>query len=379
MNRDNNMLTISFVVLWGHNKEKTWSGIPWGLLCEFKKLTEVEEIFLKRRTFSLWDRILIKMGLFDHDMDLGLIKQNRNSLKKQLTKENNVIFQFSDIAYNTKYRKTYVYQDTCVNYIMNLYKTDPTTFSYSNFSANGIDAIKKREKYEADYYKNCSGIFTMSHWLKDYLISSCNIPKEIVHHVGGGININNQLIDDSKKEGNKILFVGRDFQRKGGEIVCQAFKILKEKMPNAELHIAGPISYPIKEDVKGIHFWGDCTTDKVGELMNLCDIFCMPSYFEAYGLVFIEALTYGLPCIGRNKYEMPYLIEHGRTGLLINDDNIHLLANNMYVLLSDPLYRETVKSKRNEYIREYSWKTVAKKILYIIEEDNRISNDCKHY
>ena len=35
----------------------------------------------------------------------------------------------------------------------------------------------------------------------------------------------------------------------------------------------------------------------------------MPSYFEAYGLVFIEALTYGLPCIGRNAFEMPNFIQ----------------------------------------------------------------------
>ena len=50
----------------------------------------------------------------------------------------------------------------------------------------------------------------------------------------------------------------------------------------------------------------------------MCDVFCMPSYFEAYGLVFVEALTFGLPCIGRNCYEMPYFIEDGKTGLLLN-------------------------------------------------------------
>lgn len=374
-NMDNNRIipSITFVTLWGPNKQKTWSGIPWALLNEIKKQTRVKEIPLRIREFSFWDKVKIKLGIFDHDMDLGLVKQNRKWIKSQLTKEDNIVFQFGDFAFDTTSRKTYVYQDACVNYIMNLYKTDLTTFRYSNFSVNGIDAIKKREKYEADYYKNCSGIFTMSHWLKEYLISSCMIPEQRVHHVGGGINVNYQLIDDSRKEGNKILFVGRDFIRKGGGIVCQAFKLLKTRMPNAELHIAGPTSNPLKEDINGTHYWGDCTPDKVGELMNLCDVFCMPSYFEAYGLVFVEALTYGLPCIGRNKYEMPYLIEHGKTGLLINDDNIQLLANNMYELLSNPLYRETVKSKRNEYIRNYSWETVTKKILSVIEKDIIIS------
>ena len=57
----------------------------------------------------------------------------------------------------------------------------------------------------------------------------------------------------------------------------------------------------------------------------MCDVFCMPSYFEAYGLVFVEALTFGLPCIGRNCYEMPYFIEEGKTGLLRKRIGIHVL------------------------------------------------------
>ena len=43
---------------------------------------------------------------------------------------------------------------------------------------------------------------------------------------------------------------------------------------------------------------------------NLCDYFVMPSKFEAYGLVFAEALIYGLPCIGKKCYARPEFINN---------------------------------------------------------------------
>lgn len=63
------------------------------------------------------------------------------------------------------------------------------------------------------------------------------------------------------------------------------------------------------------HYRRDCGHEELSDLFNKCDIFVMPSYFEVYGFVFIEALTYGLPCTGRNAYEMPYFIQNAETGL----------------------------------------------------------------
>lgn len=140
---------------------------------------------------------------------------------------------------------------------------------------------------------------------------------------------------------------------------------MKKKLPEAELYIAGPKRLAI--DGEGIHCLGELNTSQLSEYFNLCDIFCMPSIFEAYGLVFAEALTYGLPCIGRDAYEMPYFIEQGETGYLLKSQSAEELAKLMRMALENSDMKKNVQSKRNFYIEEYSWDRVASRAQKIIE------------
>ena len=88
----------------------------------------------------------------------------------------------------------------------------------------------------------------------------------------------------------------------------------------------------------------------------------MPSYFEAYGLVFVEALTFGLPVIARNAYEMPFLIQNGQTGLLLQKDDVKELSEMMDSLLSDVDIKKNVIDRQQDYLIDYSWDKVAERI-----------------
>ena len=120
-----------------------------------------------------------------------------------------------------------------------------------------------------------------------------------------------------------------------------------------------------------IHLLGDLGSEKLTDYYNLCDVFCMPSYFEAYGLVFAEALTYGLPCIGRDKFAMSEFIEDGCTGRLISGEDAEELALDLWEVLQDPKYREEVERRREWYLREYSWDKVAQRICSVMEKNER--------
>ena len=134
------------------------------------------------------------------------------------------------------------------------------------------------------------------------------------------------------------------------------------------MYVSGPINDPIENPIDGYHFMGQLPFEKIAELYNMCDIFCLPSYFEAYGLVFVEALSFGLPCIGRDCYEMPYFIEEGKTGLLLKKDDASELAALMERLLKDEMIKENVKTRRDYYLKEYSWDSVALRMKNIIEQ-----------
>lgn len=359
-----------YLVQWGDSKEKAWSGTNWHLYKALQNYLELVDIDIPITPTPSFFQQLFNLKSDQPDVGLRVTKQGGKYAKTFLPKRDNItLLQFAENVFNKKDVRTYIYQDLSVSYLKFIVENDPQLFSFSGFQDNPYSAILKRAKYQDAYYSTCSGIFTMGKWLAKDMIERCHIKSSKVHAVGGGINIDSSLIDYSKKKGSKILFVGRDFVRKGGYLVVDAFKKIRKKSKNVELYVAGPIVNPINEDLDGYHFLGDCNYKETAEIFNLCDVYCMPSYFEAYGLVFIEALTFGLPVIGRNSFEMPYFIDEGETGMLLHEDNVDVLSDMIEDLLVNNDVKRNVRERRDYFLSQYSWDGVAKRICSVIEED----------
>lgn len=353
---------------WSDDREHTWSGTNWGLYKALSKKTSVVDVNIGAVKPSLYERVRRKIKA-PLPPDIGLRQIHRQQLWLNGKKLAGNVLQYAEIVGDTEVANTYIYQDLSVDYVSYMSKNLPEVFAHSNYQDIPLRYIEERKEKQNDYYLNhCSGIFTMGQWLKSDLVNRTGINPEIVHAVGGGINLDAGLIGDSHKERRRVLFVGRDFERKGGPVTIDAFRLLLNHLPDAELYVAGPSQDPLEgKELQGYHFMGECSHEELSRLFNLCDIFCMPSLFEAYGLVFIEALCYGLPCIGRNRYEMPYFIEDGVTGKLLVNNDAEELCNCMMTLLKEESYFENVKSRRQFYLKEYSWDTVADRILSIIQ------------
>lgn len=359
------MKELIFLTKWGNVKERAWSGINWSLYNALSKYFDLNDINLSLAKQSIIDRIISKCT----SPDISFRETQRNgkyAINKINREKTTKIFQFAENIFDTDNLSTYIYQDLSVSYVEYMMDSMPDIFAVSAYQDQDPVAIRNRTIYQNKYYEQCRGIFTMGRWLAEDMVNRCHIEQAKVHPVGGGINLDKGLIDFSKKKGNKILFVGRDFKRKGGYIVVEAFKELKKRRKDVELYVAGPSVNPYHEDIDGYHFMGDCDYNKTAELFNLCDIYCMPSYFEAYGLVFVEALTFGLPVIARNAYEMPYLIQNGQTGLLLQKDDVKELSEMMDSLLSDEDIKKNVVERQKDYLVNYSWDKVAERIYSII-------------
>ena len=105
--------------------------------------------------------------------------------------------------------------------------------------------------------------------------------------------------------------------------------------------------------------------------MGDCDVFVMPSYFEAFGIVFPEALSCGVPCVGRDVCEMPYFIEEGKNGTLVRSSDICELATAMLKCVTNADIRKGAAAAKDEVSCQYSWDAVAARIIEVIEHDQR--------
>lgn len=363
-----------YIAEWEKNKKNSWSGTTYSLLEAIRKKTEIKEIQLQ--TASKKQRIIyilvsfLKYLRIEKSMVFNTYFQEKNNkvIKEQINHMDNEsdVLQIGDIA---EIKNSYIYQDLSISFLIHCRDNDRDSFYYSGFEQFTREDLNRRNEIQKRRYEEAKFIFTMSKHLRDFLIHHDGFDETKVIHVGGGINLpalsENNLIKNRKR----LLFVGRDFTRKGGELVVEAFKILKKtKFSDLELYIAGPEKIEAELD-EGIFFLGNLSTEKLSYYFRLCDIFCMPSKFEAYGLVFIEALSYGLPCIGVNKFEMVNFIKDGYNGYLINDMNSYKeLSDKIEMLLKNDAIFENVAREREYYREEYSWDKVAERIISVIND-----------
>jgi glycosyltransferase involved in cell wall biosynthesis len=124
-----------------------------------------------------------------------------------------------------------------------------------------------------------------------------------------------------------LLFVGWDFELKGGRDLIPAFKLARERIPNLRLIVAGPDpavvgNHPGVEAIGGVH-----DRNQLLELYRKADLFVLPSVFDSFGFVFVEAMSQYLPCIGTDFQAMPEIIEHGKTGYVVPLRNPSALAD----------------------------------------------------
>lgn len=369
---------IVFIRRWSKNRETTWSGTPSGILTSLKKLCGNDNIIEVPIEYNLIRQIELqllhafqKLFFIDGCEVLESYIDGKIADKKMALLRNSPIIVFSECK-TRKVKDTYVYIDCSVDFAYQCQQKHEAYSQYVPFSKKRkYSMLNIRNKMAQRFYIECKGVFTMGNWLACDLIENTGLPNAKVHCVGGGCNIPISFIENGKKEGNKFLFVGKDFNRKNGPLVVEAFEILNNKYKGKfKLYIAGPTEYPLSRSMPyGVTFLGLRTTVELSKYYNLCDVFVMPSQFEAYGIVFAEALIYGLPCIGRDAFSMRDFIQDGENGYLLKHQSADELASLMEKSILNSAMRQRVINDRRKYIEKYSWKTVAKRIVNVMKED----------
>jgi len=230
---------------------------------------------------------------------------------------------------------------------------------------------------ELGVYRNAAGIFTLSERLRRSFIDDLGASPSRVHAMLAGPNFDVARIPttfprDAADHRPTVLFVGRQFHRKGGDVLIEAFRRVREQIPDASLLVAGPSSLVVREP--GITVLGDLNKNEpegwaaLANAYGSADVFCLPTRFEPFGIAFIEAMYFGLPCIGTDAWAVPEMITDGETGFTVPIDDVPALADRLLRLLRDrALARRMGEAGRLRAHQQFTWERVVQRMLQIIE------------
>jgi glycosyltransferase involved in cell wall biosynthesis len=216
-------------------------------------------------------------------------------------------------------------------------------------------------RFEAEVCQAALAVFTYSEFARASVIDDYGCSPERVVAIGAGANQLLASVEEKDYSAPRALFVGKDFAQKGGPTLLEAWRRVHERVPAAELVIAGPARAPAALP-QGARWVGWMERDELAQLYQSASLFVMPSLFDAYGLVFLEAMGHGLPCIGTSVCAMPEIIEEGVTGRLVPRGESEPLAQALIDLLSDPVRREAMGRAAHERVLvHHRWSDVAER------------------
>jgi glycosyltransferase involved in cell wall biosynthesis len=156
------------------------------------------------------------------------------------------------------------------------------------------------------------------------------------------------------------------------DVVVKAFAEVKKEYPEAKLDLVGGglLEAEVRKlvaDLKltGVTFTGVASRNEIGGYYDQADIFINASWLDNMPVSVIEAFGAGIPVVTTSPECMPYLVEHGRTGLLSSVGDETALAANVIRLLRDPGLATTLAKNAYEASRKYTWEVVRGQWLQV--------------
>jgi glycosyltransferase involved in cell wall biosynthesis len=213
---------------------------------------------------------------------------------------------------------------------------------------------------EKTIYDNASINFVWSHHIEQSLLDDyhCDPSKVVCAYIG--INAVNPVtsVNPRRYKDKNILFVGIDWERKGGPDLVNAFDIVRQAHPDAKLTIVG--SSP-SVDVPNCHVVGRIPVNEVGQYFNKASLFCLPTYLEPFGIVFLEAMSSKLPVVATNVGAIPDIVRDGESGYLVEPGDVQGIANALITLISDPEKCRAFGEKGYQLVQgNYSWVAIGR-------------------
>ncbi len=318
------------------------------------ELTAVQRALVAAVTFRL-PRHRWRERFYKNQLAFELQSRNSGGLLSKLPAFDLAVQVYA--LFQTRHAPYVVYTDTTAELSRRYWP------EWSPFGERGERAADGRERR---VYRGASHLFCFTGDVAASLIEFYGVDPKRVTVVGGGLNFDEVPVANEAAREQLILFVGREWRRKGGDVLVDAFRQLRRTNPAATLAVVGTGEL---EPEPGIEVHGTLGRDAVASLYRRASIFALPSRYEPYGLAVCEAMAHGVACVTTRSGGMATLVIDGETGLFVPIDDAVALEAALSRLLGDPETARRMGAAGRERVQnELTWSRVVDRMVEPLEE-----------
>jgi glycosyltransferase involved in cell wall biosynthesis len=202
-----------------------------------------------------------------------------------------------------------------------------------------VRAYKRR--LNTRVFRKAARIIPWTHWVHRSLVTDYGVPESRLTIVPIGVDLQRWHPAEPARSTNghgkvRILFVGGDFERKGGEHLLRAFRRLPAGAAELELVTRSPV-----EPEPGVRVHRDlkANSPELIALFRSCHVFALPTKADAFGIVAAEAMATGLPVLMTDIGGARDIVVDGTTGYLLPPQDDAVLHQRLSALIADPELR----------------------------------------
>jgi glycogen(starch) synthase len=232
-------------------------------------------------------------------------------------------------------------------------------------------------------------VITCSHYMRGHVADIYGLEEDRVSVIPNGIDpLDLQPVDDLEQLRSRfaapherlVLLVGRLVYEKGFQLALDALPGLIDRLGNVRFLVAGSGTHEqelrAQADALGLDahgtFLGWIGDDVLHSLYRIADLCVVPSLYEPFGLVALEAMASGCPCIVADTGGLREVVPGDeRVGLRFNGGDAEHLAVMVERLLSDRELRDRLVVEASEHVLRFDWTDAARQTAAVYDELRR--------
>jgi glycosyltransferase involved in cell wall biosynthesis len=244
-----------------------------------------------------------------------------------------------------------------------------TLREYPSWAPLTATQARRMVRLEGELCRRASAVCCTSQRLAQAMVADYGCDPLRVGVVGAGANVAVPSDLDRSWDSRTALFVGYNFERKGGHVLLDAWPRVRERIGDARLVVVGPPRQAAPALPAGVEWRGPLRDrHQLEALYDEAAAFVMPSLFEPWGLVFIEAMGRGTPSIGTRASAIPEMVRSDTNGMLVPPRDPEALASALVGLLGDPARAEALGRRAHADVQaRWMWDHVAERVAPWLE------------